>query len=514
MASSSKSLKSANWTKAKESIGCMARAVLGSAFLFAVISAGAVYSTPAQASDDSESESSTPAQEARRDQLRAIYGNANESMDKRIAACKEFGGSDCTPETLEMIGGQPRNITDGNTGSGVGGEDVASCDATYKTTQLLCNTMSVAGLSPAEGAAVESMVGQMAQIGMSLKSSGNNASAQCKQQADLSKIMAAVNGIKGAGCGAMIKRCTAACEHDAEENNLKAEQALKPDQNGKTDEAAATRFRTAARKAKRNGRTCEENQANFIGMMMQSMQFAGNMLQNNQCAKQMSASAFTPAPGFSPIAYNPPSTDCSDPNNQTLACFCEKAANKTTPMCSGFNPTAGSGASPFGPNAGGAGTPYSPNIVRDGGDLDPMAGAMGQGKPGSGGRDPSDGGASAPGHGGLASMGGDGDGGGGAADPRSVITGTAGGQGGGLSTGGGGAGGGLAKNNGPKASSLLDRFNLKRFLPGSKYKARGVAGMSVKSVDGITGPMGPSIWEKATKQYQEQIQKQNVILDR
>ncbi len=60
---------------------------------------------------------------------------------------------------------------------------------------------------------------------------------------------------------------------------------------------------------------------------------------------------------------------------------------------------------------------------------------------------------------------------------------------------------------------FFDRFNLKKFLPGSKYKTRGIAGMSVKSVDGITGPTGPSIWEKATRQYQEQIQKQNVILE-
>ena len=60
----------------------------------------------------------------------------------------------------------------------------------------------------------------------------------------------------------------------------------------------------------------------------------------------------------------------------------------------------------------------------------------------------------------------------------------------------------------------MDKFNLKNFLPGSKYKTRGIAGMSVKSVDGITGPTGPSLWEKATRQYQEQIQKKNVIVDR
>jgi hypothetical protein len=38
--------------------------------------------------------------------------------------------------------------------------------------------------------------------------------------------------------------------------------------------------------------------------------------------------------------------------------------------------------------------------------------------------------------------------------------------------------------------------------------------MNGTAKDGITGPMGPSLWEKATRQYQEQIQKQNVITDR
>jgi hypothetical protein len=38
--------------------------------------------------------------------------------------------------------------------------------------------------------------------------------------------------------------------------------------------------------------------------------------------------------------------------------------------------------------------------------------------------------------------------------------------------------------------------------------------MSVPAKDGVTGPMGPSLWEKASRQYQEQVQKQNVILDK
>jgi hypothetical protein len=367
--------------------------------------------------------------------------------------------------------------------------------------------MSAAGMSPQEGAMMEMMMGQLVQIGTTLATTGKNASAQCKAQADVSKLMSGINGVKGTACQAMIQKCNSSCDQEAKEYESAAASAR-----ASYNEAAATQYDTAAKKAKKQSRVCSQNQANFMAMMMQSMQFLGNMAQNKQCADQFAASAL---PAFSPIAYTPPSTDCSDPNNQTLACFCQKDSNKSSAMCSGFNPGGLAGTSPVGSTGGAGSMPYSPNSSREGGDLDPLAGAMGQAKSGSnGGRDPGDGGSGAPGGGGLASLGGDGDGGGGFGDPKSAITGTSGGQGGGLSAGGGSGAGGLAKNNGAKGGGLLERFNLKRFLPGQKYKARGIAGMSVKSVDGITGPMGPSIWEKATKQYQEQIQKQNVILDR
>lgn len=443
-----------------------------------------------------------------RDHLREIYRDPSQPLERRQAACQAFGGTDCSKETLDMVSGQPSEITDGQVGTGTGGGSPASCDGIYKTTQLTCNTMSVAGMSAAEGAMMEMMMNQLVQIGTSLSSIGKNASAQCKAQADISKLMSGINGAKGAACQAMIQKCNSSCDADAEKNATEAQRL----EANTTTAGMAPPYRAAQKKAEKQSRMCSQNQANFMAMMMQSMQFLGNMAQNKQCADQFAAAAL---PTYSPIAYTPPSTDCSDPNNQTLACFCQKDANKTSAMCSGFNP-GGSGGSNLVGAVGGAGSaPYSPNSSRESGDLDPMAGAMGQAKSGSnGGRDPGDGGSGAPGGGGLASLGGEGDGGGGFGDPKSAITGTSGGQGGGLSAGGGSGGGGLAKNNGAKGGGLLERFNLKRFLPGQKYKARGIAGMSVKSVDGITGPMGPSIWEKATKQYQEQIQKQNVILDR
>ena len=83
--------------------------------------------------------------------------------------------------------------------------------------------------------------------------------------------------------------------------------------------------------------------------------------------------------------------------------------------------------------------------------------------------------------------------------------GTAGGSGGGGFTGGGGGG------SGDKPSmfdSLAEKFNLKGFLPSkADFKNRGLA--SGSGADGITGPNGPSLFEKVSARYQK---KQSELL--
>lgn len=92
--------------------------------------------------------------------------------------------------------------------------------------------------------------------------------------------------------------------------------------------------------------------------------------------------------------------------------------------------------------------------------------------------------------------------------PTNVITGQGGGSGGG--GGGFGGGGGGAGGGGRTKGDYGGRFNLKDFLP--KGASRNIAGMSISAKDGITGPLGPSIFEKVTNQYQ--LQKRNMIQDR
>lgn len=385
-----------------------------------------------------------------------------------------------------------------------------SCETSASIANGACNTLGTDGADPQTGMMMEMLLNQIISSGTQVAAAGKNASKQCKIQADVSKWMTTLNGIKGATCGKMMGSCSTDCTAAAKQYDQLA--------SANSTNGSAQQFREKAREARTKVNQCRGYTMNFMGMMTQSMQHLGNFAVNNQCAKDLAAYEALPKATYTPIAFATPSTSCDDPNNQSLTCFCGRAANAASALCKGFTPnTASSGGSvPTGGTVATGTNPYGGSgAIDDGGAaFDPLAGIQAKQQGSQGGGGPSDGGGSAPG-GGLSSLGGSGGGDAGYADPRSAITGTSGGNGGGLGSGGGG-GGGLARNNRGEAGAggFFDKFNLKKFLPGSKYKNRGIAGMSVKSVDGITGPMGPSLWEKATRQYQEQIQKQNVLMDR
>jgi hypothetical protein len=91
-----------------------------------------------------------------------------------------------------------------------------------------------------------------------------------------------------------------------------------------------------------------------------------------------------------------------------------------------------------------------------------------------------------------------------------IITGQTGSNGiGAFGSGGGGGGSSGGGSSRFAGSSANDRFNLSKFLPKTvkNFYNRGVAGMSVPAIDGLTGPSGPSIWEKSTNAFQNQDRK-------
>ena len=367
------------------------------------------------------------------------------------------------------------------------------CEADRDTAQMACNTLGAAGMSPEEGAMFEQMLNQAIGMANQMQNQGQNMQAQCQNQADLSKLMGLLNAAKAAACLSAVSACKSTCE----------------------EEIPTIQDQERKRRAERAQRTCRRMTTNGMMNMGSALQHGANAMQNQNCANQTAAQSTSPTP----FDFRTPTpSDCSDPNNQSLTCFCARPENAEKQMCGGGNPGiipgGGVQAPPGGSNGGNV--PYSPDDPNNPGAVNPF-GALGGNQQGGGGDAQGSGGGGAPGGGGgLSSLGGEGGGGpAGGREGASAITGVSGGNpGGGAGGGGFGSGGGRGSGGGADKDGLLSKLNLKRFLPGDKYKNRGLAGMSVSSKDGVTGPMGPSLWEKATRQYQEQVQKQNVILDK
>jgi hypothetical protein len=221
----------------------------------------------------------------------------------------------------------------------------------------------------------------------------------------------------------------------------------------------------------------------------------GAAMQAKQC-KQNFAQA-TPTPGM----------DCSNPTfaAQSIQCICQ--ADPKNRMCTGIEQFPGGLVStngdmgPVGPGApdDGLGNLGDPN----GFGVDPgkPAGAMGSATADGGGG----GGPQAARGAGFKDSGG----GGGYEEPQkaSVIQGVSGGAGGGGGGSGPGPGGRDGNGGGREGQGNLD---LSKYLP--KAKTQNLGGMSISSKDGITGPMGPTLFEKVSNQYQQQ--KPNMIQDK
>lgn len=65
-----------------------------------------------------------------------------------------------------------------------------------------------------------------------------------------------------------------------------------------------------------------------------------------------------------------------------------------------------------------------------------------------------------------------------------------------------GGGGGTALGKVAEEKEIKQEADLKEYLP-EKTPDRNIAGMSLYATDGLTGPLGPSIWEKVSARYQK-----------
>ena len=262
--------------------------------------------------------------------------------------------------------------------------------------------------------------------------------------------------------------------------------------------------------AQSKGQACKALQANTsTAGMAQMMQAAAAMLQALASLEAMSQTSPTATPedctnpSFAltnqvcicstpgSVAYAPKSTICNNTSQAGAGPMMDAQTGPMTPTDSGGNIGTGDNgmnASVSAPVKGQGGT--TPEAGGGGGG---GGGPTGGGRLGNGNPDPT----------GVAPSNVD----------KSVITGQAGGSGGGAPGGGGGGVGALSGHTG--SGGGVGAFDIGKFLPAKKdYKNRGLASVGFQAKDGITGAMGPSIWEKVANQYQQQKAKQNLILDK
>jgi hypothetical protein len=346
------------------------------------------------------------------------------------------------------------------------------------------------GLSPAQMSMMSMASSNLTQ----LVNQGGTEGA-CKAAKTMSGILAAANAAHGAACQAKVSACRSTCTQEKEGAVTAKEISMRTSPYTQPMYSEATR---KIRIATDGLGQCAALEANVIAAMMSALQNLGQFATAGKCQREVAGNQ-PPPPGMTPPAAN----DCTNPMfASTPTCVC--LANPRDPMCSTMNTGLDSGGFSSGapPTAGGGAISDMEGGITFDDDI-PLQEASNGGPPNLGG---GSGGGSGP-------MGGGGGGGlppeeGGAAGPgpynTDVMTGLTGGSGGGSGFGGG-AGGGREGGGGGLFDSLADKLNLKGFLPSkADFKNRGLAG---GGADGITGPNGPSLFEKVTFRYRKEQPK-------
>jgi hypothetical protein len=371
------------------------------------------------------------------------------------------------------------------------------CGVKAKLAKGACNPMGFAGMDSQTSAMMEMMMGQAMSMASSIGSTGASQGEQCSKQADLSKMVGMINAAKGLACAAAMSACKDSCEEPSPAPKETAQIAA----------------------YKKEAKTCAGYQTNMMMSLMQAMQMGKNFVSNSSCAAAATSLANLPTMTAPPQVVLPTPGDCSDPAvaQSNISCICK--ATPTNPICgTAVAQTVPTSANISSSGPGSVPRPFTGSSGTGTAGLTPdtsvsaastKAGTNEQGKGGGGGGF----GGGSGGSGAAGGGGGEDPGGAGSSVDKNVITGAGGGgAGGGLGSPGGG-GGGKGDGSGGSGKSFFDKFNLAKFLPNKKdYGSRGLAGMSVQSKDGVTGPMGPSLWEKVSNQYQQQ--KPKLIQDR
>jgi hypothetical protein len=349
--------------------------------------------------------------------------------------------------------------------------DDNKCEKDLKQSSTTCQTKSLEGMDPS----AQSLNDEIGTLNSSTGGIGNNQANQCQNQKARSEKSSQLANKKANACSQFAAACASSCKEAADEHKRKAD--LTQDAGTKAQE------NKKSKEFQGKADTCKNTDApRAAEAQKQADSDAANAGTNNKCQEQSSTK---------PDDKKPEDKKSDDPSatQQALSApiDCSASSNAGVGGCPGVGKTSGLSLSSSGGGTSGKASPASTA------DLGLGTKAIDGGSSNSPSATGSSGGGSGGGSGGFGSSGGSAATAKAAqdkADPKLNAGGSgASGGGGGGGSGGGGRGRG---DNDPDMPNFL-------------AKNKGIAGMSLKAVDGITGPSGKSLFEKVSTQYQLQL---------
>jgi hypothetical protein len=374
------------------------------------------------------------------------------------------------------------------------------------------NPNSYAGMNGGEKAQLASGLGLIATMGAQAAAARGSAKA-CLLASTLNVALQGMSLLKAHTCEKTINRCADDCTKAINDESSLADELEK----NQATAAQAEQHRKWQRRAEDVRDICVGNNSKVRDMQTQMVMLGLGALNALNCKSQSSSNVAATSPvnnltAPTPVSLTTAVGDCSNASFAATSTFCICKANPSDALCA--NGSAGFPGSTSGLATGGISTPGITTPSTDSGqvvDTSPIpVDHSDHGKLAGGSGGGAGGGLGGGGPGGLNPEGGDGTGASGI--DKNVITGTSGaGSGGGLSAVGGG-GGGSSKPGGGSGGGGGGSFNLAKYLPKNMFQNRGLAGMTVPAQDGVTGPLGPTIWEKVHTRYEDK--KSSLILDK
>lgn len=353
--------------------------------------------------------------------------------------------------------------TDKGTDAEVDADALATCNENFETAKSACtDPKSTAGMSSQNAATTLSQMSTVTTLIAS--ASGTKAAAQaCLISNGLSAALQTINALKGDACSNSRSKCMNACRS-----------------------ANAKHFKS-----------CDSYSTQVSNSLAQAISIAQSLAQAYSCYSALSQTTQATA---TPVELTSSTADCSNSSYAAtnLVCICQN--EPTNALCGS---TKSASTASLGSTTTSATTPSLSTATNDGTEVDTTPiGAVGTS--GSNTASGASGSSGLSGSSGSSGLMGSTDGSSGTSEiEKNVITGTSGSGSAqtGLTASGAVGGNGKAGGGSSIAGSPSD-FDLKKYLPKTARANRGLAGMTIPSTDGVTGPMGPSLWEKVSNRYQ------------